>query len=316
MIIEIGVDAADDPDAHEWLDRLVARIVDGWHVWQIDAPDELEATAWLQDDGRAGARLRELFKAAVRRSAYPLAPHARQTRVTLDPTNDGDATPKDAFRLSDERLVVLVENRESDRAFLCRVVAELDRTLNRYWQINPPPIEFDSVGGKGQMQNEVMRRCQTTPRPRLVVVVDSDRRGPNEQPSPEARRLLNGCTEHGVPCWVLAKREAENYLPRPLLDARPDAGNEHARRTEAWEALDHDQKDYYDMKHGLPNGDDGPQAELFESLSNNARLTLSNGFGGNIDACWDVWGVQIRDALRERGREDLEHGIELLRQEV
>ncbi len=317
MIIEIGVDAASDPDAHQWLDRLVGRIEDCWHVWQIDAPEELGQTAWLRDDGRAGARAGDLIRAAVHRSAYPFDPHTRQVRVTINPVDVDDATPEEAFRLADERLVVLVENRQSDGAFLRRVVAELDRTLNKYWSLTPSPIRIDDRGGKGQMPDEVLRCCENAnSRPRMVVVVDSDRLGPNEQASGEARRLEAMCAEYQVPCWVLAKREAENYLPQPLLDARPNAGSDHALRALVWANLNDDQKDYYDMKDGLPGGNDGPQAQLFEGLSRDDTRALSNGFGENIDACWKEWAVQVRDALRQRGRGDLEHGVKLLRHEV
>ena len=40
MRIAIDVSAANDPDAHEWLDRTLYRIVDGWHVWDLtETPD-------------------------------------------------------------------------------------------------------------------------------------------------------------------------------------------------------------------------------------------------------------------------------------
>jgi len=31
--IAIDTSAANDPDAHQWLDRILYRIEDGWHVW-------------------------------------------------------------------------------------------------------------------------------------------------------------------------------------------------------------------------------------------------------------------------------------------
>ena len=50
MRIVIDVSAANDPDAHQWLDRILHRIEDGWHVWDLtDTPDAdaIEATTWI-----------------------------------------------------------------------------------------------------------------------------------------------------------------------------------------------------------------------------------------------------------------------------
>ena len=51
-------------------------------------------------------------------------------------------------------------------------------------------------------------------RQRLVAIIDSDRKGPNDTDSAAAPALRRQCERLGVSCWVLAKREAENYLPR------------------------------------------------------------------------------------------------------
>ena len=91
---------------------------------------------------------------------------------------------------------------------------------------------------------------------------------------------------------MLAKREAENYLPRVLLDARPRAGAEHARTVDAWERLSDDQKDFFDMKSGLPEApsllDDNP----FDGLSDADREILATGFGPNVHECWSLWHVR------------------------
>ena len=91
--------------------------------------------------------------------------------------------------------------------------------------------------------------------------------------------LLKNCPKHAkewkVPCWVLAKREAENYLPRILLEKWKDHRNsEHAELVDAWDQLTDDQKDFYDMKKGS-----GIEAELFQDLSPTDSRVLSRGFG-------------------------------------
>ena len=320
MRIEIDVSAANDPDAHGWLDRILHKIEDGWHVWDTARePDieALEASTWVCDQGRQGRRVHEMLVQSIRREAWGSELHGRRVRVTMQPDGLGELIPEDASRLAEEALVILVENRNSDGAFLERVVTELDKPLLNYWKNTGEPVRLDSVGGKGEMPNEVERRTQGRRyRPRLVAIIDSDRKWPNDNASHDARRLQRTCERRAVPCWVHAKREAENYLPRGLLAERQDAGVDHARRVEAWDRLTDDQKNFFDMKHGLPREPTAGEGELFDGLSPPDEEVLSDGFGPNVDECWNVWTVQAMHELRARGQGDLEHGIALIRGEV
>lgn len=320
MRIEIDVSAANDPDAHGRLDRILHKIEDGWHVWDTARePDieALEASSWVRDQGRQGRRVREMLVQSVRREAWGSALHGRCVRVTMQPNGLGELIPEDAARLAEEALVILVENRNSDGAFLERVVKELDKPLSGYWKRTGEPVRLDSLGGKGEMPDEVERRTRGRRyRPRLVAIIDSDRKGPNDNASDDARKLQRTCERRGVPCWIYAKREAENYLPRILLAERQDAGADHAHRVEAWDRLSDDQKNFFDMKHGLPREPTAGEEELFEGLSPPDKDVLSDGFGPNVDECWNVWNVQAVNELRARGQGDLEHGIALIRREV
>ena len=321
MRITIDISVANDPNAHQWLDRIVHRIDDGWHVWDLtDTPDAdaIKATTWLSDPGRQGKLLDELLVKSAGLDAWTLTPHTRRLRVTALPAGPDELAPEHASRLADEPLVILVENRDSDGAFVARIVTELDKSLHGVWRREGEPIRFDSVGGKGQMPQEVENRADAAPyRPRLVAVIDSDRKGPGDAESHDAQRLRNTCEEHGLSCWVLAKREAENYLPRVLLGARPDAGPEHQRRLEAWDRLSNDQKDFFDMKDGLPTVPSRIERDLFDELPNSDREVLAEGFGPNVHECWNVWTVrEVESELRTRGGGDLERGIELIRREL
>ena len=217
MRIEIDISAANDPDAHRWLDRILYRIEDGWHVWDTASqpdPNAIEAATWIRDRGPQGDRVRQMLVESIKRGAWTFAPHGRRMRVTARPGALDELKPEDAVRLADAPLVILVENRVSDGTFVKRVVTELDKSLHGLWRRPGDPIRFDSSGGVGQMLAEVERRTQGRRyRPRLVVITDSDRKGPGDKVSPAVRALCRRCKALGVPCWVLAKREAENYLP-------------------------------------------------------------------------------------------------------
>lgn len=321
MRIAIDTSAANHPDAHQWLDRILYRIEDGWHVWELDDlvdPDALGATSWIRGRDMQGDWVRELLVASIQRGAWSLSPHGRHVRVTTHPAAIDELAPEHAFRLADEPLVILVENRDSDGPFVERVVKELDTSLRGLWGRGGEPIRVDSVGGSGQMPQEVRARSHGRPyRPRLVAVVDSDRKGPGDTVSAQARALRNACEEYGLPCWVLAKREAENYLPRMLLSGRPDADDRHERRVEAWDRLSEEQKNFFDMKHGLSDDPSSAERDLFEELPEAEREILAEGIGRNVHNCWTLWQVRgIRDELLARGQGDIEHGVELIRREV
>jgi hypothetical protein len=319
--IAIDTSAANHPDAHQWLDRILYRIEDGWHVWDVDDvvdPDVFGATSWIGDRDTQGDWVRELLVASIQRGAWSLSPHGRHVRVTTHPAATDELAPEHAFRLADEPLVILVENQWSDGAFVERVVKELDKSLCALWGRGGNPIRFDSVGGLGQMPAAVIARTDGLPyRPRLVTVADSDRKGPGDTESREARALRRVCEERGLSCWVLAKREAENYLPRMLLDGRQDADVRHQQRVEAWDGLSDDQKDYFDMKGGLPERPSDIERNLFDGLPEAEHEILTGGFGDRVHQCWTLWQVRgIRDELLARGRGDLEHGIGLIRKEA
>ena len=293
-----------------------------WDTASEPAPGAIEASTWIRDGGRQGGRVRELLVASIQRGAWTFAPHGRRLRVTARPSAADELEPEDAFRLADAPLVILVENRVSDGAFVKRVVTELDKSLHGLWRQPGEPIQFDSPGGVGQMPTEVERRAQGGRqgrrfRPRLIVIADSDRKGPDDTVSPAVRALCRGCEALGVPCWVLAKREAENYLPRVLLDERRGTGADHAQLVEAWDRLNDDQKNFFDMKNGLPKSLSAMEQALFGELSSDDQTILSRGFGPNVYACWTLWSkVQARSELLARGQGDLEHGIDLIRGEV
>ena len=320
MRIEIDISAANDPDAHRWLDRILHKIEDGWHVWDTGSesnPDAFKDTTWIQDEGRQGARVHEMLVASIQRGAWSLAPHGRCVRVTACPNGEDELKPEDATRLAEEPLVILVENRVSDGAFVERVVKELDNSLQQLWNRPGNPVRLDSLGGAGQMPDEVERQTQGKPyRPRLVAIIDSDRKSPDDTDSAAARKLCRKCKTLGVACWVLAKRETENYLPRILLDERQNVGTDHDQLVGAWDRLNDDQKDFFDMKDGLPEVPCEIEQELFDGLSPIDRSTLSRGFGSDVYTCWTLWKVQAKSELQRRGQGDLERGINLIREGI
>lgn len=62
MRIEIDPQAANNPASYEWLDRILYRVSEGWHVWEIAGPAAIKAmlgTTWISGRGTQGARVRQ-----------------------------------------------------------------------------------------------------------------------------------------------------------------------------------------------------------------------------------------------------------------
>ena len=297
MRIEIDPLVANHEDAHRWLDRLLHKVDDGWHVLEILDDEPFEQTAWITQRGLAGGWVRELLRAAVKRSGWASVDvHGRRIRVVIQRSTPGDLEVEAAARLAEEPLIVLVENEDSDGAFLRRIIEVLDPQLHAWWQGSGQPGRIDSRGGEGQMDNAVRRLVEGRPaRPRLVVVLDSDRDASEGAVNPTTLKTQRVCAELEVPCWVSAKRESENYLPEVLLDIWPNQDADRHRRVVAWARLSDDQKDFYDLKES---------------------------FGTHVSQCWEsaeskrLQKAQVVRALTARSRGDLERLLDLIRGEV
>lgn len=323
MRIEIDICAANNPDAHKWLDRILAKISDGWHLWDTSAhlnpSDAFAETPWISHRGLKGEEVLELLRKSTGLDTWASETFHRHIRVTTHPRPNGEDEfgPEDAARLAETPLRLLVENRYSDGLFLRRIVDELDKPLSQLWDRPGDPIQIDSLGGIGQMPQEVRNRAENKSyRPRLIVIADSDKTSPSHQGSEKALELRERCEKYKVPCWILAKREAENYLPLVLLNAWVLENPKYTQMVDAWNRLTEDQKNFYDMKKGLPKDRDDKMSPLFREMSDADYRTLTEGFGSNVDTCWKCTGPNVKSELINRSQGDLERGIAMIRKEV
>ena len=315
MRIEIDPCVANESDAHQWLDRILHKISDGWHLWDTSShlnSSEFEATRWIKDRGTKGDEILDLFRKSSTREAWDSKLHTKRIRVTAYPQNENERNPEDAARIAEQKLCILVENEFGDGLFLQRIIEILDKPLSQYWNQNPKPIYIDSVGGATQMGKAVKRRSDEAGFIRLIAIADSDKKSPSDEESRSAQKLRTACEERGIRCWILAKRAAENYLPPTLLKKMKPDDQEHIHAVDAWDKLNDDQKNFFDMKKGLPPDRD----DLFEDVPESDYIILRGQFGRNISRCWKHADMEIEKELRLRSQGDLEYGIELIRKEV
>ena len=321
MRIKIDICAANNPDAHKWLDRILAKISDGWHLWDtsshLNPSDAFAETPWISHRGLKGEEVLELLRKSTGLDTWASETFHRHIRVTTHPNGEDEFGPEDAAMFAETPLCLLVENRYNDGLFLRRIVDELDGPLSKLWDRPGGPIQIDSLGGIGQMPQEVQNKAEDRPyRPRLIAIADSDKISPSHQGSREAHELNKRCEKYKVPCWILAKREAENYLPLVLLKAWVPKNLNHAQMVDAWNRLTEDQKNFYDMKKGLPEDRDDKMSPLFREMSDADYRTLTKGFGNNVGTCWKCTGPNVKSELINRSQGDLERGIAMIRKEV
>lgn len=310
VVIELSVAA--DSQAHRYLSSILNLVEQGWHLWEIHDEEGLLGSEWLRDPGSTGLHAGELFKKSIIRSAYPTKLHRQLVRVTARPEGELEFTPGTAARFLGQPLEILLENRHSDGDFLDAAVETLGHEeLQEHWRREPAPIRKDSLGGTDQMGSYVRSRAQEFPPPRLLVVRDGGGGGPALKAA-EAVSLEALCRTAGVPCWLLAKYEIENYLPESLLTDSVGESQQRLRRVEAWKRLTDVQKDFYDVKNGLREVRSGdPRSALFQGLSTEDAEELATGFGSKVAGLWRRRPIDAND-LRKRAGSELDDLLEFL----
>lgn len=243
----------DDPDALDLLDRLIARADEAAHEVVLRDADLLDESEWFRDARRTVRdrllELRELARASAwtttsaRPASWPVTTLAEAER---------------ALRMANSLVKILVENRLRDGALLEVAVRLLaGETLRLLWIRPPAPVAIDVLhaGGTGDMPGFIEReaaQAQQADLPlRLIVIVDSDRSGPQQPPSEQATRIEQIALRKKARPFILTKREGENYIPdahwRAELQRNPNNPNWTQKMMDIM-AMSADDRDYCDME--------------------------------------------------------------------
>lgn len=290
MRVSFSQEALDDAGAFRHLDRIIYDIEDGRHEWHIDDPDAIEQSRWFQGH-RASLRVM-LEKAAIRPTPRkPRRLHQTLLIVGAD-TPPGALSPGKAVQFLQTPLKILMENRNTDGAFLDAVLAVLADPETVRLKEELEALVYDSPGGNGELKKLVEdvheKALWKGHPPRAVVFTDSD--GPRAgQMSDQAKAVAETCQTLGMPCVVLRKRSIENYVPDEVI---VEWGNEPKQtsarpRVAAILRLVGEQRDHFPMKTCLQNYKMKPEEiELYMSgtkypkLSDeDAKVLQERGFG-------------------------------------
>lgn len=266
------------------LDALLRRVELGVHELVVQDADRLAGSRWYQRSTQTG---KNLLRQAAEAGIYAppsRGPHRKEVEV---------ASPEDAGRAERTALsplVVLVEDERSDRVFLEEVAHHLaDPTLKALWlprvRAEPPALRVEGPGGNTKLAPAIDQRLgealEADREPRLFVVSDSDAERPREL-SNKAREIKARCQQKGVPCTILNKRTAENYLPDTLWELRRENTRHPALRDaiDALLRLRAEQRDHVRLGRGEPWSRDN---DLFEAVPDADRQALRYNLKGKGD---------------------------------
>lgn len=322
MKVRIAPDAMAAPEAFRHLDRVLDALFDERHRWDERDPASVEQSAWASEEGRAGRRVQSAVNKLLGAQLYEgrdtersTAMHNMTLTVTLSTAPPLALSPSDAVKALETPAFVIVENGESDRAFLEAMLRAFGRVALKA-ALDRGMWEVVSAGGGGEIPKRVAERlAQIGNGPRRVLLLsDSDRLIPGEQT--KTVKDITACARaHGVTAILLGKREIENYLPYEALWEK----SRRRKQCNAYLQLTQTQRDHYDMKKGFGVHKEtgkvsipAAQRELFASVRPRRVLDdLKGGFGDKVWGCFESMRID-EQAMRAVCSDDEEEIPRLL----
>ncbi len=282
MIVQIEPSIYNSPKYFDVLDQIVPIFQTGKHIWDInDNPESIMDSEWMKIDDagiRQRKRVDDLVKTAVK-SLY-IGKKQRRNKLTIlieeNAKNDFSFEPEIALLFLSDSLYVIVENSNSDKIFLESIsnaykYDEIKNGIEQDW------IKFDTEGGKGGIIRRIEFHQQKKFKPRLFVLLDSDKEFPKD--THKAEKEESFCQENDVSYHILYKRAIENYIPDEAFHNLNAELNEIIK---VYCSLNDNQKDFFDLKKGFKNKGSLPenQIELFEGIDGKNPIfkALRKGF--------------------------------------
>lgn len=282
MIVQIESSIYNSQKYFDILDQIVPIFQTGKHIWDINNnPETIMESEWMKVDeagNRQRKRVDDLVKTAVK-SLY-IGKKQRRNKFTIiieeNAKNNYSFEPEIALLFLSDSLYVIVENSNSDKVFLETIASaykydEIKNAIELGW------IKFDTEGGKGGIIRRIKFHQQKNFKPRLFVLLDSDKEFPKD--THKAEKEESFCQGNDVSYHILYKRAIENYIPDEAFHSLNAELNEILK---IYCSLNDNQKDFFDLKKGFKNKGSLPenQIELFEGIDskNPVFKALRKGF--------------------------------------
>jgi hypothetical protein len=194
-----------------------------------------------------------------------------------------------------------------------RIWLENDRNDRRFWLSMMSPevrkmfieledrriVQYDSRGGLGELRLalEDMYTRKQIDKHDSYIMFDSDASFPGDKSS-DASRLIDLCSQIGLPHHCLDRRAIENYIPKAAFHAwLYVAGGPHQQKrlnaVNAYWRMSDAQRNHYRLKSGW---DARPSTEvkvLFSNLASGDRDALASGIANDIANVYDTYHDNI-----------------------
>jgi macrodomain Ter protein organizer (MatP/YcbG family) len=303
---------------------LLAVCAERRHTLLLDEKRSQQVSAWmdvhLHSQGALRRRIHQILEENRRRYSHASPEDARIT-VTREPTDWARARikPKQAVRLLQRPLKLLVENSRNDGAFLQLMAEPADRrqlqeALEQGW------IEFEMGGGIPEIRHRLQLLADAASnndtsmieRARLWLMYDRDAHPGDRSQESEASREVRELAERILTPWKLKfhqleRRAIENYVPaRTLRDwwcGQAETPQLRLDREQLAQAFLTDEekgglsakaRKHFNMKHGLLRDVEKKKRE--EISQGKAQLT-----DGDLDPLFTGLAPVIRERLRVGG---------------
>ncbi|MNK21252.1 hypothetical protein D3C87_395050 [compost metagenome] len=203
---------------------------------------------------------------------------------------------EEALAFFNQKVAIILENSHHDAYFIKALIKYFDSNGKLRAHLANNWITFDNAGGCTNVENHIAEKLlefNELPKDnkyyyRAFVLLDSDRKSPQELIDQKHKKLLKFLIDNNVVFHILEKRMMENYMPEDVIKDYSDVNTKDWINAYAY--LTKRQKDFIDFTKGFSKKDhegaplksrtelDQSVQELFASVSNTNFTILDIGF--------------------------------------
>lgn len=283
MKIYIHSHLFNDDSAWRDLDRLFFFIEDRRYEWLIRNEqdlDDFEKSTYL--DAQPKYKY-DIYSELAQSSFSKYNTEGYTPNIIIIDINSLDSL-KYYIRFLEQKLYIIIEHIENDKYFLNALFRCYKKTSKKIIRhIENKWIDFIGAAGKDGVMPNIRARLGEI-EPRIFVLLDSDKKLPNEPLNKVSQSVVEFCESKKDTCYchITYKREIENYLPESVLSTLTSV--EQKTVYESYCKLSSHQKDFYDLEKGFDDKSTALEQEtLFETVFDFQNLRKGFALNNKFD---------------------------------